>query len=199
MTIEITKFRKPEVETDTIFINRWSPRAMSGETVDRDLLMTLFEAAKWAPSSFNEQPWRFIYVTRDHANWNGFLSLLMEQNQLWARNAGALVLLVSKAVYSKNGNSNRSHAFEAGAAWENFALQGALKGLVVHAMGGFDREKAREYLSIPDDFKLMVMGAVGHPGDPADLPESFQEREFPSSRKKLEEITSEGQFPPSVY
>lgn len=190
----INQYRKPEYDVDEIFFNRWSPRAMSGEEISEDELMTLFEAAKWAPSSFNNQPWRFLYARRNTENWLPFFNLLAEFNQAWAKNASALIVITSKKTFEHNGKPARTHSFDAGAAWQNLALQGSARGLGVHGMQGFDYDKAREVLNVPDDCEVEAMVAVGKPGNKEELPEKLREREFPSARKKLSEIVFEGMF-----
>jgi nitroreductase len=186
--------RKPDHPVDEIFLNRWSPRAMTGEPIPQEDLLTLFEAARWAPSSYNNQPWRILYATRNGEHWQQFLELLVEGNQVWARNAGALLLFLSKKTFTYNGKPSITHSFDTGAAWENLALQGSLKGYVVHGMQGFDYERARTTLSIPDDFQVEAMVAVGLPGSPEVLPEQLRSKEAPSDRRKLEETICAGPF-----
>jgi nitroreductase len=190
----IREYRKPEYHVDEIFLKRWSPRAMSGEGISHDELMSLFEAAKWAPSSFNNQPWRFIYARRNTENWELFFNLLVEGNKTWARNAAALIIIISKKAFDYDGSPSRTHSFDTGAAWQNLALQGSLKGLVVHGMQGFDYDKAREVLNIPDGYEVEAMVAVGKPGKKEDLPARLQQREIPSTRKKISDIVFEGRF-----
>ncbi len=185
-----SEHRKPEYDVDQMFVNRWSPRAMSGVGISRDELMSLIEAAKWAPSSFNNQPWRFLYATRDTENWGLFFVLMSEGNQAWAKNASVLITVVSKKTFD-NGKPSRTHSFDTGAAWENLALQGTVKGLVVHGMQGFDYDRARQVLNIPEGYDVEAMIAVGKPGKKKNLPEKLQEREFPSTRKKVSEIAFE--------
>ncbi|MCI0453552.1 MAG: nitroreductase family protein [Candidatus Dadabacteria bacterium] len=192
--INIREYRKPEYEVDEIFLKRWSPRAMSGEDISHDELMSLFEAAKWAPSSFNNQPWRFLYARRDTDDWELFFNLLVEGNKIWAKNASALIVIISKKTFDQSGNPSRTHSFDAGASWQNLALQGSLKGLVVHGMQGFDYDKARELLNIPEEYEVEAMVAVGKPGKKEELPERLQQREIPSGRKKISEIVLEGRF-----
>lgn len=191
--MNIRDYRKPEYSVDEIFLNRWSPRAMSGEKIDEKILFQLFEAARWAPSSNNNQPWRFIYARRDEKHWRSFFDILAEGNQVWAKNAAVLIVVISKTTFDNNKHA-RTHSYDAGAAWENFALQGSLLGLVVHGMQGFDYDKAKEVLGIPDDYQVEAMIAVGKPGRKEDLPDYQQEREFPSSRKSIAEIAMEGFF-----
>ncbi|HPD57659.1 MAG TPA: nitroreductase family protein [Smithellaceae bacterium] len=191
--MNIRDFRKPEYDVDEIFLNRWSPRAMSGEEIEEKVLFQLFEAARWAPSSNNNQPWRFIYARRNTKHWDTFFDLLAEGNKNWAHNAAVLLVVVSKTTFDNNKHA-RTHSFDAGAAWENFALQGSLLGLVVHGMQGFDYDEAKKVLEIPDDYQVEAMIAVGRPGRKEDLPDYQQEREFPSSRKSIVEIAMEGVF-----
>jgi nitroreductase len=192
--IEGSEMRKAEHEVDELFLDRWSPRAMSGEPVTKEELLTLFEAARWAPSSFNNQPWRILYARRDTEHWPVFLGLLVEGNRSWAKDAAALLLFVSKETFDHNSKPYPTHSFDTGAAWENLALQATLGGLVTHGMQGFDYERARTELNIPEGFRVEAMVAVGRPGDPATLPEKMRERETPSGRKPLSEITREGPF-----
>jgi len=191
--MNIKDFRKPEQNINELFLNRWSPRAMSGEEIDEATLFSLFEAAKWAPSSSNNQPWRFIYGRRNTKNWTTFFNLLAEGNQEWAKNAAVLIVVISKTTFD-NGKNSRTHTYDTGAAWENFALQGSLKGLVVHGMQGFDYDKAKEVLGVPADYQVEAMIAVGKKGKKEDLPAYQQEREFPSPRKSITEIAMEGSF-----
>jgi len=191
--MSIRDYRKPEYNVDEIFLNRWSPRAMSGEEIDEKILLQLFEAAKWAPSANNNQPWRFIYARRNTPHWETFFNLLAEGNQVWAKNAAVLIVVISKTTFNNNKHA-RTHSYDAGAAWENFALQGSMMGLVVHGMQGFDYDKAKEILGIPDGYQVEAMIAAGRPGRKEDLPDYQQEREFPSSRKSISEIVMEGVF-----
>lgn len=185
--------RKSEHAIDPVFIDRWSARAMSGETISESELMVLFEAARWAPSSMNFQPWRMLYALRDSPYWPLFLGLLTERNQIWARQAGALVVFISKTKFD-DGRACVTHSFDAGAAWENFALQASERHLVVHGMQGFDYERARRELGIPEEFHVDAMAVVGKPGDKAELPEGLRARELPSNRRPLSETVREGRF-----
>ena len=190
-----TQTRKADYPIDSVFLDRWSPRAMSGEPITEEELFTLFEAARWAPSSFNNQPWRILYARRDTGHWQLFFDLLVEFNQSWAKNAAALVLFISKTTFDHNGEPAATHSFDTGAAWENLALQATLKGLVVHGMQGFDYDKARTTLNIPDGFNVEAMAVIGKPGRKEDLPERMQEREAPSDRRKLDGTAFEGPLP----
>lgn len=180
-------------EVDPLFIERWSPRAMSGEMVEESDIKALFEAARWAPSSYNEQPWRFIYAVKNTPEWQTFFDLLVPFNQAWCKDGAVLVVLCSK-ISSDHGGDNSTHSFDTGAAWQNLALQGHLKGLVVHGMGGFDHAKARVQLNIPHDYAVEAMCVIGKPGDPKNLPDYLQENEKPSGRKDINQIVCQGSF-----
>lgn len=190
----IKQYRKPAFSINQIFLNRWSPRAMSGEEIAKDELMRLFEAARWAPSSYNNQPWRFLYAMRNTGHWQTFFDLLVEANQMWAKNAAALIVVISKKTFDYNGKPSITHTFDAGAAWQNIALQGSIMGLVVHGMQGFNYDRAKETLNISDEFQVEAMVTVGKPGGKEDLPANLQERELPSNRKPLSDIVFEGSY-----
>ncbi len=187
-------YRQADHPIETLFLKRWSPRAMSGEAVSQEDLNRLLEAARWAPSTYNEQEWRFLYAHRDTEHWPLFFGLLSEGNQAWCHNAGVLLVVASHKVFSRNGKPNPVHTFDSGSAFENFCLQGTVMGLVVHGMAGFDRDKARRDLNIPDDYDVEAMVALGHHGDVSQLPQELQEREMPSGRKPIAEISCEGPF-----
>jgi nitroreductase len=191
---EILQIRKPGHGVDPIFPLRWSPRAMSGEPLGETDLMKLLEAARWAPSAFNNQPWRFLYSVRDDRNWPTFYGLLKEKNSRWCRNAGALIVMVSKTTFDHSGTFSRTHSFDTGAAWMSLALQGSLLGLVVHGMQGFDYDRAREELNVPEDHQVEAMCAVGYPGGLDLLDKDFHENERPKGRKELGEIARPGGF-----
>jgi nitroreductase len=188
------EFRKADHPIEPLFLQRWSPRAMSGEVLSDEEMLTLFDAARWAPSTYNEQEWRFLYARRQTPQWQTFFDLLMEANQAWCKQAGMLVVVLAHKVFSKNGKPNPVHLFDTGAAFENLALQGAAMGLVVHGMAGFDFDKARSELRVPDDYAVAAMFAAGRPGNEADLPEQLRQREVPSDRKPVKEIICEGAF-----
>jgi len=184
--------RRAEYPVDPQFLDRWSPRAMSGEAISREQLMSLFEAARWAPSSYNAQPWRMLYALRASEHWPTFFGLLVAGNQAWVKNAAALVLFVSKRINDRTGQPSISHSFDTGAAWGYFALQGSLLGLVVHGMQGFDYARAQRELRIPEDFRIEAMIAVGRPAPRDTLPSGLQEREYPSDRRRLDETVCDG-------
>src|SRR5215475_14236470 len=162
-------FRKAHHSIESLFIQRWSPRSMSGEPITEKEMLTLFEAARWAPSTYNEQEWRFLYAHRETPQWSAFFDLLAERNQHWCVRAALLGLVVAHKVFQANGKPNPVHVFDSGLAYENLALQGAAMGFVIHAMQGFDFDKARTSLSVPQDYSVCAMFAVGRPGDPYQL------------------------------
>jgi nitroreductase len=180
--------RKPEAEVDPQFLDRWSPRAYSEQPLARETLLSLFEAARWAPSASNEQPWLFVYAdegeTRDR-----FRSLLNPSNQVWANKAPVLLYVLSRLKWSKSGRDYFTHQFDAGMAFMSLALQARKLGLFAHPMGGFDREKAYDVLKVPkQEWVIIVAVAIGYYGDPQLLPPDLQEREKPSLRKPLHDI-----------
>jgi len=187
-------YRKADYPIESLFIRRWSPRAMSGEPISDEEMMSLFEAARWAPSTYNEQEWRFVYARRDTPQWLLLFDLLGDANQTWCQHAALLAVILAHKVFSRNGKPNPVHLFDCGTAFENLALQGAAMGLVVHGMQGFDYEKARSALAVPEDFAVVAMFAAGRPGDPEKLPEALRERETPSPRKPVREFICEGRF-----
>ena len=187
-------YRTADHPIEPIFLHRWSPRAMNAEPLSQEEILTLFEAARWAPSTYNEQEWRFLYALRDTPNWPVFMDILVEANRTWCANAGMLCVITARKVFQRNRKPNPVHVFDAGLAFENLALQGSAMGLVVHGMSGFDYEKARTALAVPEDYAVCAMFAAGHPGDPKDLPAPLREREEPSQRKPVHEIIREGPF-----
>lgn len=190
----VAEYRSMEHPVDPLFLNRWSPRAMTGEPLDENEYLPLFEAARWAPSSFNNQHWRFIYAERTDPEWDTFLSLINEGNQTWAKDAGVLVCLVAKETFDHNGDPSRTHAFDTGAAWENLALEAARRGLVAHAMEGFDYENADTKLNVPANHSVQCMIAIGERAPPETLPDDLAEREHPNQRRPLHEILHHGAF-----
>ena len=187
--IEKAKVREAEYEVNELFVNRWSPRAMTGEVLDENEVNTLFEAARWAPSSMNNQPWRFLISKRNDSYWNTYFNLLMEGNKVWCKDASHLIVVVSKKTL-ENGNEYPTHSFEAGSAWQNLALQASLMNVVVHGMGGFDYEKAKDVLNIPDDYRVEMMIAIGKYNKEL----SDEKQEKISGRKSLNELVFKGKF-----
>jgi len=169
---------------------RWSPRAFSDKMVETDKLRSLFEAARWAPSSNNEQPWSFIIATKDDENtYRRLFECLKEGNKKWAFRAPVLMLSVARLNFEDEGTPNR-HAFhDTGLAVFSLVVQATALGLMVHQMAGFDVEKARTELKIPDGHEPVAMIAVGYPGDPDILPDRLKQRELlPRERKPIAEF-----------
>ncbi len=185
--------RETNYNIDDIFLNRHSPRAMSGEAVSKEELMTLFEAARFAPSAYNAQPWRFIYAMRDTKDFEKLFSFLVDFNKDWCVRAGALIVTISKKTSGSGDKPNRTHSLDTGAAWENLALQAQTLGLVAHGMSGLDYDMAKTKLGIPDDHAVEMMIAIGKPGKIEDLPEIIRTGETPNDRRPLEEIVFEGE------
>jgi len=170
---------------EEILKRRWSPRAFSDRMVEREKLQSLFEAARWAASSFNEQPWSFIVTTKENPEeYSALLSYLMEKNQQWAQLAPVLMVSVAKLNFEKNGRPNR-HAFhDVGMAVGNLIVQATTLGLYVHQMAGFSVAQVRETYDLPEGFEPVAAIAVGYPDDPNVLPESFREQEIAPRRRK---------------
>jgi len=192
---DVEEHREPAFKIQPTIYERWSPRAMSGEALCKVDLMRLFEAARWAPSSYNGQPWRFVYARRNTPQWDDFSELLGDFNREWTRSAAVLVVLVSRKTFEHNDKPARTHSFDCGAAWQNLALQAQSMNLVVHAMEGFDYEAARDLLEMSDTYQVEVMIAIGLPAPKDVLDEDLQERETPSDRKPVYEIAFEGRLP----
>ncbi|MBV8887105.1 MAG: nitroreductase family protein [Chroococcidiopsidaceae cyanobacterium CP_BM_RX_35] len=175
---------------------RWSPLAFSDRMVESEKLHSVLEAASWAASSYNEQPWSYIVATKDNeAEFARLLGCLAEGNQEWARNAPILMLSVAKLNFEYNGVENR-HAFhDVGAASTTLAIQAAALGLFIHQMAGFDVPKAKGIYSIPEDYEPVAAIALGYFGDPQTLSERLQQREnAPRTRKPLEEFVFSGSW-----
>jgi nitroreductase len=191
---EIKAKRKPDFNINPLIVNRWSPRAMTGEEIPDDDLMALFEAARWAPSAFNSQLWRFVYAKKGTEHWDRLFGLLNEWNQQWCKSAAALVVIISRKNFEYNDKPSNTYAFDTGAAWENLALEGTSRGIVVHGMSGFDYGKAKGELKVPENFEIIAMAAVGKRAGKEVLPPDMQKREEPSDRRPLKEIVMEGMF-----
>jgi nitroreductase len=177
------------------FTGRWSPRAFNGQAVSQEQMSALFEAARWAPSAMNVQPWRFCYALKGTPLFERFVDLLAVGNQVWAKHAGALVAVLSATTYAGSDGSEKpfaSHAFDAGAAWMSLALQAQQLGLITHAMGGFDNVRARDYLQVPENMAINAFIAIGYQGDAAQLPAALQAREQASDRQPQEQWTFQG-------
>ena len=190
--------RTADYPIDPMFLERWSPRSLTGDSIEEVNLMTMLEAARWAPSAFNAQPWRFIYARRETPPWDKLLSLLIPFNQGWARNASALIFIVSNSRLRQRGNNpettSYTHSLDAGTAAGYLALQANRMGWFVHGMSGFDVERAPSELGVPEGWRVEAAYAVGKLGDKTGLPEALRMREAPSNRRPLSELAFEGTF-----
>jgi nitroreductase len=184
----------PKVEK--LLLERWSPRAFDGSEMPQEDLEVILEAAGWAPSAYNVQPWTFLYARRGDANWDLLMVQLIEFNQSWAKDASALVYIVSdKFMRSDNGNTeNHSHSFDAGAAWALAALQAQAMGYHTHGMTGLKFGEAEKALGIPEDHRLEAAFVIGKAAGKEILPDFLQEREVPSTRKPISETMRAGKF-----
>lgn len=182
---------------EPLFLHRWSPRAFDGSAINRADLDTILDAARWAPSAFNYQPWRFLYAERGDSEWETFLNALVPFNISWAKDASVLVFILSDTLMDigQGARPSHSHSFDAGAAWAQLALQAASLGYHAHGMTGVDFEKARTDLNVPEQFRIEAAVAIGRRADPAVLPEALREREAPSDRKPIGEVAFRGRFP----
>jgi nitroreductase len=189
--------READRPVDPQFTGRWSPRAFSEAAISEADLLALFEAARWAPSAANLQPWRLAWGLRGDAGFAAIFATLDAGNQVWAGRAAALVAVASRTVrITAKGEAveNPTHAFDAGAAWMSLALQAHLSGWAAHGMGGFDKAALASALHLPPDHALHAVVAIGRPGDPADLPEKLRAREIPNRRAPVTNWAMRGRF-----
>ncbi|GAB7553494.1 nitroreductase family protein [Novosphingobium sp. 11B] len=188
------RIANPKIEK--LIVDRWSPRAFDGSEMPQEDLDAILEAGGWAPSAYNVQPWTFLYAKKGDANWDLFLSGLIDFNAGWAKEASAIVYVVSdKFSRSEKGTfENHSHSFDAGAAWVLAAIQAQALGYHTHGMTGLKFGEAEAALGIPEDHRLEAAFAIGKQGDKSVLPDFLQEREVASDRKPLAEIAKAGKF-----
>ncbi len=191
--------RTSDYPIDPMFLERWSPRAFTPDVIAESDLLSMLEAGRWAASSYNSQPWRFLYALRDTPHWQTFFDLLVPFNQSWAKNASALVILVSNSLMRPPGAEkdvpSHSHSLDAGTASGYVALQAMKMGWHVHGMVGFDMDRAFAELNVPQGHRVEAAYAIGKLGDKSSLPEAMQEREQPSPRRPLSELAFAGGFP----
>lgn len=191
--------RTPDHPINALFLERWSPRAYDAQTMPKEDLQRILEAGRWAPSAFNIQPWRFLFSLRGDSKWDDFLSILDAFNGQWAKDASALVFVLSDTVMPGDGDRPdapaRYNSFDAGAAWMQIALQASELGYSAHAMAGLDFAVGQRILALPERFRLEVGVAIGRRADPARLSADLREREAPSGRLPLQEIAHQGPFP----
>ena len=187
--IEKLKHAPDVAGVEGVILRRWSPRAFAEKQVSATELQKLFEAARWAASSSNEQPWRFLVGLRGDETYQKIFNALVEFNQTWVRSVPVLVLSVAKKTFTAKGGPNRFHLHDTGAATTKLALQATADGLHTHSMAGFDAEQVRASFAIPSDYEIGAVTAIGYFGDPASLPEYMQKMEVsPRERKPLEEF-----------
>ena len=190
--------RTADHDIEPMFLHRWSPRAFTGEAIPEAVLMSLFEAARWAPSAFNLQPWRFVYARRGGADWDRLLDVLIDYNKAWVAGASALIFIVSaRARRRSNGEleANYSHSFDAGAAWACLALQAHHLGWAAHGMSGFEPARGYAAMGIPEaDYRIEAAIAVGRPDGAETLAEPYRSRETPSGRDAASGFVFEGRF-----
>ncbi len=188
-----TASRTPEHPIMPQFVERWSPRAFSDKAVTEDQVLTVLEAARWAPSASNLQPWRFIYGIKGEPEFDTLLSLLVPFNEGWAKSAGALIFITS--VTSFDGErQNITNSFDAGSAFMSLALQAHGMGLIAHGMAGIEYEKAPVVLELPVNLKVEAAVAIGYQGDVSSLADYLQPREVPSQRQALSDMAFKGKF-----
>jgi nitroreductase len=175
---------------------RWSPRAFADKSVPQNVLRSIFEAARWAPSSYNEQPWAYLVATRDDKDsFQKMLSVLVQFNADWAKGAPVLALAVSELAFAHNNAPNRNAYYDTGAASALLSVEATAHRLAVHQMAGFDPEKARQVFGIPAGWEAIAALAIGYPGDPASLPQHLKDREAaPRTRKPVSEFVMSGHW-----
>ncbi|PLX80809.1 MAG: nitroreductase [Desulfuromonas sp.] len=187
--VEKLEPRVADVDVDAMFLDRWSPRSFDPPPVTEEQIATLFEAARWSPSCYNDQPWLFCYAV-DSSERQRFLSALVEKNRLWAKRAPLLMFLLARKRFKRSGKPNRHAPFDAGSAWMALALQARSLGLFAHAMAGFNVERAAKILEVDrDEFEIMAAIAVGRIGDPDLLPDDLKRIEAPNQRKPANEVS----------
>lgn len=175
---------------------RWSPRAFADKPISPEVLRSLFEAARWAPSSNNEQPWAYIAATKDDkASFEKVLGTLVEFNAGWAKNAPVLAIAVARLAFAKNNAPNRMAQYDTGAATALLSVEATAHGLAVHQMAGFDPQKARQTFAIPAEWEAVAALAIGYPGNPDTLPQPLKDRELaPRTRKPISEFVMTGSW-----
>jgi len=195
----IATSRQADYPIDPLFLERWSPRGYDSTPIAEADLLTILEAARWAPSAYNAQPWRFLYARRDTGDWPLFLDPLLPFNRAWAQHGAALIYVLSDTLRATGPDAEPepalSHSFDAGAAWALLALQAQRLGFPAHGMLGVDFDRAREAFEVPARFHFEAAVAIGRRGDGAHLSESLRAREHPGGRKPLSELAFAGRFP----
>jgi len=187
MNPKLLEIRDPVAGVAPLFVERWSPRSFDGSPIEHETLLRIMDAARWAPSCFNEQPWRFF--TSTPATFDDFVGLLQESNQLWAKSASVIGFLIGKTDFTHNGKPNRSYALDCGAAWMALALQARMEGLYTHAMAGIQQDHVAHYFKIDRAKEEVLIGfVIGRVASKERLPEALRQRETPSPRLPLDLI-----------
>lgn len=185
MNIKFTDNKYPIIDE---LKNRWSPVIFSDRPVEKEKIFSMFEAARWAPSSFNEQPWAFIYATKENTEeYNKLLDCIFEGNAEWAKDAPLLLIAFAKTVHDRNGKPNKHAWFDLGHAVSNLSAQATAMGLYLHQMGGFDSAKTNDFYNVPENYEPVVAIAIGYMGEYDSAPEGFQNRD--KAPRKRNEIT----------
>jgi len=193
MTRPVKNQRAPEVEVDAMFVDRWSPRSFDPTPLNEEQVVALFEAARWAPSCYNEQPWLFCYAVTEEERQR-YLGALVEKNRDWAQHAPLLLFVVTRKAFKGSGKANRHAVFDAGAAWVSLAFQARRLGLHAHAMAGFSVERALEILALDAaEYEVMAAVAVGRRTEPDNLSEALAAIEHPNERKPLCDVARHGE------
>ena len=194
-----TSPRTPDYPVERFFVERWSPRAFTPETISEEDLLGVLEAARWAPSGLNAQPWRFVYSFRGEAQFDALIAALWEGNRGWAQHAAALIAITTKTTLIPPGSDaeapNPGHVFDAGAAWGHLALQAHLNGWATHAMGGIEPAKVAMAVKMPAGYAVQIVVAIGKRAGADQLPEALRAREVPSPRRALGDTAFRGTFP----
>lgn len=190
---------KPETNTEfsilPLLTDRWSPHSFSNQMVEKEKLQRLFEAARWSASSFNEQPWYFIYTSKNSDEYQAFLEPIIEFNYNWAKTAPILLYAIAQLQFKKNGKQNPHALYDLGAAVNNLALQATEEGLVLRQMAGFDSQLAKSKLNVPQEYQVCTAIALGYHGNTDELPENFKKQDqAPRVRKKIETFVFKGEW-----
>jgi nitroreductase len=193
--MEKWKNRVAEYPCDKEFISRVSTRAFDeNKQIEHDTLMSCFEAARWAPSSYNNQPWRYCFAKKGSKTYQTIYNTLVEFNQMWCKNVQVLIVICSRKHFSHNNQIAATSSLDTGSSYMSFSLEAHKRGLATHAMEGFNKDKLRNVMNIPDMYNIEAILAVGYPGDISILPKEVQDKETPTARKALKEIVSEDHF-----
>jgi len=178
---------------DELFYKRWSPRSFKKTAISKETLEIIFDTVRWSPSCYNDQPW--VFLTSDDSSFETFLSLLVEKNQEWAKNASLIGFIIAKRDFDFNGLKNDWAVFDCGAAWMSLCLAARLQGLYAHGMAGIKKDEVHRVLGImPDEYEVVAGFALGSIDVPEELSQESQKMEFPSSRKPLDEIWKQGKI-----